>query len=124
LLLCVLADVIAIALLLMARLAEVSVAPTEPLRNTATELAFKLYKILAVLWTIFDWYFATAGTDKLLRVEGTACVLRLIHRSDTVLSSSEVGLFALEAHEICVDDISVLLGLAEVRRALVFKLLV
>lgn len=42
-------DVVAIALPLVARLAEVSVSPAEPLRDRAAEFAFELDKICSVI---------------------------------------------------------------------------
>lgn len=48
----VLANIVAAALAFMAGFTEVRVAPTEPLRNTATELALKLNEILSVPGTV------------------------------------------------------------------------
>lgn len=124
LLLGVLADVVALALALVAGLAEVRVAPAEPLRDAAAELALEFYEVLAVLGAVLDRDVAAVGADQLLRLEGASHVVGLVHGCDAVLPASEVGILALEALEVGVDDAGVLLWLAEVRRVLVLQFLV
>jgi hypothetical protein len=53
----------------MARLAEVGIAPAEPLGDAAAELTFELDEIFSMFGAIFHWNFAAIGTDKLCSVE-------------------------------------------------------
>lgn len=103
----------------MAGLAEVSVAPAEPLGYAAAKLAFEFYEVLAMLGTVLNGDVAAVGTDQLFSLESAAHVVGLVHGSDAVLSPSEVGILALEALEVGIDNACVLLWLAEVRRVLV-----
>jgi hypothetical protein len=118
LLLRVLAHVITVALLFMTRLAEMGVAPAEPLSNTTAKLALEFDEIFAMLGTVLNWYFTAVGANELLCIEGASCVLRFVHGGYAVLPATKVRLLALEAHEVGIDDVGVLLGLAEVRRSL------
>lgn len=124
LLLGVLAHVITITLFLMTRLTEMGVSPAEPLSNTTTKLTLEFDEIFAMLGAILNWYFAAIRTNEFLWVKRAPCVLRLVHSSNAVLPTTEVRIFTLETHEVGVDDICVLLWLAEIRRALFFKFLI
>lgn len=117
----VLADVVAVALPFVAALAEVGVAPTEPLADAATKLALELDEVLSVLGTVLDGNVAAVGTDQFLCLEGPARVL-LVHGRHAVLASPEVRALALEAHEVRVYYHRVLHGLPEVRRLLLLQL--
>jgi hypothetical protein len=99
----VFADVVSTALSFMAGVAEVSVAPTEPLRNAAAEFAFELDEVLAMFRAVLDWDVAATRTDQLLSLEGTSGIVSFVHSSHTVLPTSEVRLFALETHKVGVD---------------------
>ena len=105
--------VVSVALTLMARLAEMCVSPTKPLRNTTTKLAFELNEIFSMLWAIFYGYFTAIGAYKLFRIEGSTS-LRLVHRSHTIFSSSKIWIFAFKTLEICVDCSSVLLWFTKI----------
>ena len=67
--LCVLAHVVSLTLFLVAWLAEVSIAPAEPLCYAAAKLALKFYEVLAVFGTILDGDVAAVGADQLLWFE-------------------------------------------------------
>ena len=61
--------IVSTALPLVAWLAEVGVAPTEPLSNTATEFALEFNEIFAVLGTILNWNVTTSWTNQFFRLE-------------------------------------------------------
>lgn len=103
----------------MTWLAKMCVSPAEPLSNTTAKLTLEFDEIFTMLGAILNWYFAAIWTNEFLRVKRASCVLSLVHGSNTVLSATEVRLFTLEAHEICVYNVSILFWLAEVRRVLV-----
>ena len=50
----VFAHVVSAALFFVARLAEVSVAPTKPLSYAAAEFAFEFNEVFAMFWTILN----------------------------------------------------------------------
>lgn len=90
----------------MARLAEVSVAPAEPLRNRAAEFALELDKVGAVLRAGRDARADGDGSalaaDELLLLPVliiilVACIARA---TATLLHAAEVGVAALEAHVV------------------------
>ena len=91
------ADVVAIALPLVARIAKVRVSPAEPLRNTAAEFALELDEIGAMFWarafSESERLRRALSADEILRLE----VLSLILCCDAVLHAAEVGLAAFEA---------------------------
>ena len=119
----VLAHIVSITLLLMTRLAEVSISPTKPLSNTATEFAFELNKVFSVFGTVLDWYVTATRTDELFSFERTSSSsILLIHGSDAIFSTSEVWLLTLETHEVGVNNHRIFFRFAEVRRSLVFQL--
>jgi hypothetical protein len=81
----------------VARLAEVRVAPAEPLRNTTAELALELNVISAMFLTILD---TRTNTDsRALRAHKLLwlILLTLLLSAETVLHPSEIGNLALEA---------------------------
>jgi hypothetical protein len=88
--------VVARQLLRVARLAEVSVAPAEPLGNRAAELALELNEVGAVLLAVLD---AGAHADR--RALAAHQLLRLVdallRAVAAVLHAPEVGRLALEA---------------------------
>ena len=59
--------IVSTALPLMAWLAKVGVAPTEPLSNTATKFALELDEIFAVFGTILNWNITASWTNQLFR---------------------------------------------------------
>lgn len=106
----VLRDVVAVALTLVTRLAEVSRAPAEPLRDGATVSALELDEILPMLLAVVDRNVAALGADQLFWLEIALVVLQAPH---AVLQTSEVGRLALEALVVGVDGHGVLLRLVE-----------
>ena len=66
---CVFAYVIPAALLFVAGVAEMSVAPAKPLSYAATKFAFEFDKVLTVLGTVLNRNVATTRTYQLLRLE-------------------------------------------------------
>lgn len=118
------AHVVSVALPFVAGLTEVGIAPAEPLSNAAAELTFELDEVLSVFGTVLDWNIATIGADKLLGIEGTACILRFVHRSYAIFSATEVWFLAFEAHKISVDDVGILLRFTKVGRSFVFQLFI
>jgi hypothetical protein len=117
----VLTHIVPTALLFVAGVAEVSIAPAKPLSYAAAELALELYEILAVFRTVLDWDVTASRTDQLFRFEGPTSCVRLVHGSNAILSASEVGRFAFEAHEIGIYDHGILLWLAKIRGGFVFE---
>lgn len=65
----VLADVVAVALALVAGLAEVGVSPAEPLGYAAAELAFEFDEVFSVFGAVVNGYFAAVGADELLGIK-------------------------------------------------------
>lgn len=100
----ILTYIVSIALPFMARLTEMSITPAEPLSYTATKLAFELNEVFSMLWAIFNRNIATFGANKLLGLERSTCVLCLVHCCHTILSSSKVSPFTLEAHKVSIDN--------------------
>lgn len=92
--------VVAAALLFVARLAEMSVSPAEPLRNRAAEFTFVLDEILAVLLTSLNSSAnrnsGALSADKLFLFEVGVVLVGLV----TVLHSSKVWILAFEAHVV------------------------
>lgn len=108
---CIFAHVISVALSFVAWLAKMSIAPTEPLSHITTELAFELDVFLTMLRAVLDGYLAAIGTDELLCVEVSTCLL-LVHCSHAVLSASEVRFLAFVALKVCINSHSVLFRFA------------
>jgi len=104
----------------MARLAEMSVAPTKPLSYTTAKFAFEFNEIFSVLWTILNRNVTTIGTDEFFRLERPSSGIGFIHCCDTVFSSSEVGLFTLETEKVCIDNHRIFLRLTKIWRIFVF----
>lgn len=81
----------------MARLAEVRVAPAEPLRDGAAEFAFEIDKVRAVLLafaiTKAEKLRGTFTADKILGLE----LLRGLLCSDAIFHSAKVSVLALKA---------------------------
>jgi hypothetical protein len=109
------ANVVSIALPLVAGFTEVCISPTKPLGNTAAEFAFELDKVLTVLWAIFYRDLAAIRADEFLRIKGGFGSLSLIHGGHTILSAPKIRVPTLEAHEIGIYDIGVLLRLSKIR---------
>jgi hypothetical protein len=92
-------QVVTIVLLLVASVAEVGVAPAEPLRYVAAELALELYVVGAVLLAVLDpagdLEGGTLGTDEVLFLVFFVRFLffLILH---ALLHAAEVGQFALE----------------------------
>ena len=96
--------IVARTLPLVAFLTEMGGGPTKPLGDVTAEPAFEFDELLPVFLTFFDGHYITAvGTDQVRWVELTV-VLSLV----AVLESSEIRLFALEAHVIGVDGQGIL----------------
>ena len=91
--------VVALTLPRMARLAEVGVAPAEPLRDRAAELAFELDEVGAVVLAVGDAEVAAEGLGGALAADEFFWLELLggLLRRDAVLHAAEVGHFALEA---------------------------
>lgn len=91
------ADIVAVALPFVARFAEVGVAPAEPLRDRAAELALELDEVRPVLLALAGAEAELRGralaADEVLRLE----ILLLLLRGDAIFHTAEVGLMALEA---------------------------
>jgi hypothetical protein len=96
-------------------LTEVCISPTKPLRNTAAEFAFKLDEVLTVLWAIFYRDLAAIRTDEFFRIKGGFGSLCLVHGGHTILPAPEIRVLTLEAHEIGIYDVGVLLRLSKIR---------
>jgi len=89
----ILADILTLALLLMAAFTEMGVSPAEPLSYAAAELTLELYVFLAVFWTVLHRDFTTIRADQLFRLKISAS---LVHGILARLSPSEVRVLALE----------------------------
>lgn len=111
----ILAHVISIALSFVAGLAEMGVSPAEPLSDAAAKFALELDEVLPVLWTVLYWNVAAIWTNELFGVEGSSCVLGLVHCGYAIFPASEVRLFAFKTHEICINYTRIFLRLSEVR---------
>ncbi len=90
--------VITVDLALVARLAKMGVAPAEPLRDRAAELALELYVVGAVLLAVGD---ACVRAECVGRALTAHQLLGLVHLSlllglDAVLHASEIGCLAFE----------------------------
>lgn len=59
----ILADIIAVALSLVTWLAEMGVAPAEPLGGRTTVFAFEFDEVFAMFRAVFDWDIAAVRTD-------------------------------------------------------------
>jgi hypothetical protein len=112
--------IVSLALLFMARLAEVCISPTKPLCDTTTKFTLKFDKIFAMLRTILYWNIAASWTYKFFRLEISASILRLIHGRYTVFSSTKIRLFTFEAHKVSINDTCVFLWLLKVRGFFIF----
>ena len=81
----------------MTRLAEVRIAPAEPLSDIAAELALELDKVGPVDFTVCcaetKLLGGTLGADELLWLELLRCCLG----RDTILHATKVGYLAFEA---------------------------
>ncbi len=99
----------------MAWLAEMGITPAEPLGNTTAKLALEFDEIFTVLGTVLNWNLTTIRANEFLWIEGSSCVLCFVHGRNTVFSAAKVRLLAFEAHEVCIDYVSVLLRLPKVR---------
>ena len=116
------AHIVTTTLFLMTRFTKMSVSPTEPLSNTATKFAFKFDKVLTMFWTVLDWYVTTAWTNQLFGFKRSSCSVCFVHGSNTVFPSSEIRFFALEAHEVGVDNHRIFFRLSKVGRSFIFEL--
>jgi hypothetical protein len=119
----VFADVVAVALALVAGLAEVGVAPAEPLGDGAAELAFELDEVFSVLGAVVNGDLTAIGADELLGVERSSS-LRLVHGSHAIFPSSKIRFLAFEALEVCIYRRGVFFGFPEVRRVLILQFLI
>lgn len=119
----VFAYIIAVALTLVARLAEVSISPTKPLSCRTTILTFELNEILAVLVTVLNRNFAAVGAYKLLWLERPS-ILRLVHSFGAILPPSEVWVLTFEALEVGVYSHCILVRFLKIRRLWILQLLV
>ena len=118
---CVFAYVISAALLFVAGVAEMGVAPAEPLSYAATKFAFELDKVFTVLGTVLNRNVTTTGAYKFFRFERPTSCIGFVHGSHTIFSASKVWLLTLKAHKICIDDRCVLFGLTKIRRCFIFE---
>lgn len=114
LLFCVFADIISVALPLMARLTKMSIAPAKPLSNTATELAFKFNKVFTMFGTVLNRNIAAFWANKFFWFERTSSILSFVHCCHTVLPSSKIRSFAFETHEVGIYYHSILFWLSKV----------
>lgn len=114
----ILTHIVSVALSLVAWLTEMRITPTKPLCYTAAELAFELYKVLAMLGAIFNWNLTTVWADQLFRFECTRTI-SLIHGSHTILPAAKIWIFALKALKIRINCHRILLGLVVIRRGFV-----
>ena len=96
-----LADVLALALLLVTPLAEVCVAPAEPLRHRAAELTLEFNVVLAMFWAVLNWDLAAVGAHQLLLIELPRVLLHCVLAG---FSAPEVRLLAFEALVISKDS--------------------
>ncbi len=99
----VFADIISIALLFVAALAKMSVAPAKPLGNGAAVPALELYEIFSVLWAVFYWHIAATWANQLFSFVAARSIMDFVDGSSAILLSSKIRLFALKAHEIGVN---------------------
>lgn len=81
----------------MARVAEMSGAPTEPLSDRAAEFALEFNELVSVLFAIIltdsDCLCGALTTDQFFRLEVLFSLFVILF---TILLSSEVNVFALE----------------------------
>jgi hypothetical protein len=85
------------------------------LSDAAAKLALELDEVFTVLWTVLYWNFAAIRTNEFLRVECPSCILCFVHCGYTIFPASEIRLFALKTHKICINYACVFLRLSEVR---------
>ena len=119
----VFAHVVPFTLTLVARLAEMGVSPAEPLSNATAEFTLELDEVFSMLRAVIYRDLTTIWADKLFGIEGSTA-LGLVHRSHTVLPSSEIRSLAFEALEISINRCSVLLWLPEVGRTFILQFLI
>lgn len=119
----VLAHVVSTALFLVARLAEVSVAPAKPLGDRTAKFTLELNKVFAVLETVLNRDFAAVRAHQLFCFERTL-VPGIVHGLCTVLPAPKVGVLAFEALEVGIDGHRVFIGLFKVGRFGVDQLLI
>ena len=108
-------DIISVTLFLMARLTKMSVPPTKPLGCWATIFTFKLNKFFPMFGAVLYWDLAAVRANKLLRFKWS-CILRLIHSLCTILSSSEISIFAFKTFEVGIYSHSIFVRLLKIRR--------
>lgn len=115
-----LADVVALALALVARITEVSCAPTEPLRDRAAEATFKLDEVLSVRFAVLSTrnsHSRAGSTNQLLWLED----LFLLLSSYAVLFAAEICVLALETLVVGEFKHSVGFFILEVWRARILQ---
>ena len=102
--------IIAIALFLMTRLTEMSIAPTKPLSSRTTELTLELNEVNPMFGAVFYRNVATFWAHEFLLIESLLLSILIgVHYLGAVLSASKIWLFALKTHKVCVDGHCVLL---------------
>lgn len=116
---CVLAHIVSITLSLMARFTKMCISPTEPLSYAAAKLALKLYEIFSMFGTIFYRHIAATWANQLFWLKTSSCSLSFIHSRHTVLPTSEVRIFALKAHKVCIYDHRILICLPVIGRSFI-----
>lgn len=111
---CVFWNIISIALLFMAWLTKMGVPPTKPLGNRTAKFAFKLNKIVSMLWTIVNRNITTSWTYKFFRI--IFLWISCIHHISTIFPTSKIGLLAFITHKVGINCHCIIFWLIKVRR--------